>query len=207
MTNFKDMITESNNCFNVSDEFKHLSFEEIQKHVSENELNFSIACLSITGDLNIGVIIRSAHLLGTNNVHIFGRRRYDKRSTVGTQNYTSILRHGGLNDDLTIDKNLFVSKMNEYNLVPIFVETNGETLGKFSWNDKVSTIFSKNKKPCLIFGNEGMGIDNSILETEKEFSGSFCVQIPQLGCIRSFNVSSAASIIMWDLLQNCDFIK
>ena len=53
-----------------------------------------------------------------------------------------------------------------------------------------------NKQICFIFGNEGDGIDKSILKVGKTIPGSFVICIRQLGALQSLNVSAAAAMIM-----------
>ena len=52
-------------------------------------------------------------------------------------------------------------------------------------------------KFLLVFGNEGLGIADDVLELGKEFPGSFILSIEQYGIMRSLSVSCAAGIVMW----------
>ena len=54
------------------------------------------------------------------------------------------------------------------------------------------------KTPVFIFGNETYGFDNNVLNTCKDIEGFTVISIPQLGILRSLNVSNSASIILWE---------
>jgi tRNA G18 (ribose-2'-O)-methylase SpoU len=53
-------------------------------------------------------------------------------------------------------------------------------------------------KPCLVFGSESKGIPQEIVNDSR----AEVVAIPQVGVIRSYNVSAAAAIAMWELVRS-----
>ena len=190
--NFKEVIDqEYYPTKNVLSELQHLPLEEIQQISRDERFPFSIALVNLTGDLNIGVAIRTAVLTGAERVIIIGRNRLDARSLVGSQNYIDIHKYGGFNEDLSIDPNIFMQAMDDFNLTPIFVETDGEYLHTLDFNEKLANI-----NPCFCFGSESRGFNKNILELGNKFPGSFKVSIKQRKPMRSLNVSSAAAIIM-----------
>jgi tRNA G18 (ribose-2'-O)-methylase SpoU len=189
---------------NVLPQFKGMTVEERQEYSKADRLPYDVCLLNLTGDLNTGTIIRSAYLLGASRVWIVGRRKIDQRSTVGVENYIDIAKVGGLcEDDLTIDENVFMDVINSNpHYMPVFCETGGVTLGNFDWCS--SLMNSENNeyyRPLLIFGNENRGIGDNILNLRDHLERSMTVAIPQKGVLRSFNVSSAASIMCWDLVS------
>ena len=196
---FREKIQEDmSNGWNVHDFLKDKSVDEINQWCDPMRKDFHVCLLSITGDLNIGMIIRTAHNFGASSIVTIGRRTYDKRSTVGSHNYIPIHRISGFYADRNeIDPEVFRKTMNDLNLFPIFVETGGEELGSFSWKNKVKG------NPCFVLGPEGDGICDEILSMKDDFN-SFIVSIPQYGAIRSFNVSAAAAIVMWDFVKETD---
>jgi tRNA G18 (ribose-2'-O)-methylase SpoU len=179
---------------NVRDQFKDWSLEERREYTKNNEGNFSVALMNITGDLNTGIIIRTAHLMGASEVLVFGRNKIDKRSTVGADKYTDITYFGGLREDLTVDPHVFTTAMTERNLCPVFVEIGGHNINEIDFK-KVTR--NSSRSICFVFGNEGRGIDSGIMATQDLFPNSFVVSIPQRGIMRSYNVSSAASIVLY----------
>ena len=76
---------------NVIDEYKNLEVDEIKSRMTNN--GFIVAMTHIEGDFNFGNVVRSANAFGAEEVwYIGGKKKWDKRSAVGTYNYTK-LRH------------------------------------------------------------------------------------------------------------------
>lgn len=180
--------------FNVRDELKSHTVDELVSITRSNLSPFSIAMMNVTGDLNIGTMIRTAHLFGSEKIFIFGRNRFDRRSLVGADNYSNIEYCGGLNSDLTIDESRFKNVLDDNGYFPVIMETNGEDLTGINWQDHITG----NKKPCFVVGNEGRGIDFNIINSLSSFEKSLLIKIPQKGVMRSFNVGNALSIVLWD---------
>lgn len=186
--------------FNVHDDLKSLTVEEL-KHVSDQDrLNFSICLMNLEHDLNIGNCIRSAHILGANQVFIFGKRKYDSRSTVGAHNYIDVIKiHPEDMEDRDCVSKTFDDMVRQYDLFPMMIDKtetslpishpNFSSLAKYHFN-----VYHHN--PCLVFGNEGAGIPEYL------FKGFPTFHIEQKGVIRSLNVSSAAAIVMYEFTRN-----
>jgi tRNA G18 (ribose-2'-O)-methylase SpoU len=184
MVDYREIINQNNqNSFNVRDDLKSLSVEEIRENQPKH--NFSICCGNITGDMNLSNIIRSAVIFGADKVYIIGRKKFDRRGMVGANNYIDIEFVGGLVDELTLDWKAGLIKIQNDGYDPVFVETGGKSMD--------SSILGK--KPCFIFGNEGMGIPSEIID---EYSHLDLVTIPMYGVMRSLNVASCAAIVMAD---------
>lgn len=179
---------------NVLDQYKDLTVEQRIEITRSRESDFAVALMNITGDLNTGTIIRTAHLMGAKEVLIFGRNRVDRRSTVGAENYTPVSYFGGLQSDLTVDPNVFKEALNDRGYCPIFVETGEFCVTKVDFVSKRRQI---NKPFCFVLGNEGRGIDAGVMSTKNDFSGSFNVSIPQRGVMRSYNVAGAAAMVLY----------
>jgi tRNA G18 (ribose-2'-O)-methylase SpoU len=187
-------IAESNNGFNVHDELKHLTVEELRSVTQQGLRRFETLCLNVLGDLNIGTIIRSSHLFGARRVTVFGRRRFDNRGLVGAQNYTQVERvEGLLSDGVSIDPATFWRYMVEERLYPIFVEQGGSNVFEFDWRETERDAASLGHTICLVMGTENSGIPQSILQGVDMVNHA--VSIPQAGVIRSFNVSMAFGIV------------
>ena len=92
--NYKKIIAETNsNHYNVRDEYKNNSYEENIAICNKEKLKFSVGVINVTGCLNIGMMVRSACLFGAENFYIFGRKKFDRRSTVGAENYINIVQY------------------------------------------------------------------------------------------------------------------
>src|SRR5579859_6980212 len=100
--NFPQIIRQqSAAAFNVRDDLQDRPLVELQALAASDRLPFDVCLLNITGDLNTGNIVRTAHLMGAGRVLLFGRNKMDGRSTVGAENYIEVRRLGGLQADLT----------------------------------------------------------------------------------------------------------
>src|ERR1035437_6228520 len=100
---YADIIKiDSDNGFNVADRYKQMSLEGLQKVCKDDSLFYAVCALNFTGDLNTGVLLRAASIMGANEFILFGRTRFDKRSTVGAHNYIpDFVKISGLKEDLS----------------------------------------------------------------------------------------------------------
>lgn len=168
--------------FNVLTEYQHLPVETLRDIAASRQLPYAVALANITGDLNTGVIIRTACVLGAQRVFIFGRRKYDRRSTVGAHNYIELQYFESDTEDF--DWSFVLQTVRVEGYMPILIEQGGAPLYDFA-------PASHALPPCLIFGSEDSGIPDAVCREE------LCYTIPQPGILRSLNVSTAAGIAMW----------
>ena len=199
--NYQDMansdISQSISHMNVHDHLKENSVEQNQELCRADRKRFGVCVLNVTGELNVGTIVRNAHLTGAKKVGILGRKKYDKRGCVGAEKYFDVERIDALNQDgITIDTNVFWSWVDANNFTPVFCETGGTLLHKVNWVDWVQAAHPKDI--CLIFGNENRGIQEDILSSRRDR----IISIGQLGVIRSYNVGTASGIVMYDLVRS-----
>ena len=174
--------------YNVADEFKPYNFDEIREIAATRQLPYAVALANITGDLNTGVIIRSACVLGAERVFIFGRKKYDRRSTVGAHHYIDISHFEAEDAEDIFDWSVALHTIRVNGYTPVLIEQGGKSLATFRLADIPAPI-------CLVFGAEDIGIPSNICAHE------LCFSIPQPGVLRSLNVSSAASIAMWQVVS------
>jgi len=181
--------------WNVHDHYKDRSLEDLGNIQARASLPFAVCILNLTGDLNVGMIIRTACTMGASEVVLFGRRKYDKRSTVGAQHYIPIHRHDGFcGDSEALDIDLFRRVMVDYGYEPIFVEQGGTPIEMIDWESFLGNgHIIDPPKVCLVFGNESEGIPPEMMVGEK------VVSITQHGVLRSLNVSAAAAIVIHSL--------
>lgn len=196
---------------NVRHEFKELSTHQIKEWSDAQTLPFSILAFNIHGGLNIGTMMRSAHLCGCKEFVIFGRRKFDTRSTVGVENYMTVKRIAGVKSgkqdfvqrldaaDYDFDDSVFVDFINSNKYTPIFFEQSEESR---PFSQLTKEIMETIENPILIFGNESTGIPKNILETRHKFPKYFVFEIKQRGVIQSFNVSSICSIVCYKFMED-----
>ena len=193
---FRDVIEETiENSFNVRDEYKSKTVDELKEICKKDSLPYRVCMLNVEGDLNIGMSARTASLLGAEKFYVFGRRKIDRRSLVGAQNYLPIERVDGLDEKGNISLDKFIAFCNAEEIEPVLVEHGGLNIENFDWKGFVNITCGNLKRTmCLVFGNESTGIP-------REFTGFWKVRIPQRGVLRSYNVASCASIVMWDVYK------
>lgn len=176
--------------WNVRDDLKGKTLKQLKDVVASDRLGFAVCMINVTGDLNLGMSMRAASLLGAERFIIFGSKKFDRRSTVGAQNYIDLVKFDAKiskhSDE--IDYSKFRPLMEQYNYIPVFIETGGLDIARIHI---AVDVFGKT--PCLVFGNEGIGIPTEVMKNGLKFS------IPQYGVLRSLNVSSAASIAMYEI--------
>lgn len=196
MSTFTDTIDDTtDNGFNVRNEYKSKTVDELKDIALKDSLPYTVCAVNVEGDLNIGMMARTASLLGCKKFYIFGRRKIDRRSLVGAQNYLPISRVDGLDEQGNVDLDKFKAFLLSENLYPVLVEHGGSNLKDVNWKRLVGNWTYPNAlQLCLVFGNESNGFPESFLAENWPR-----ISVPQRGVLRSFNVASAASIVLWDL--------
>lgn len=198
MVDYSKIIADTaKNHYNVHDQYKNNTVEQNVEIQRSQSRNFSVGAINITGELNIGMMIRSACLFGAENFYIFGRKKFDKRSTVGAEKYINIIQYT-YDDPLTADDKMCddiweLHAKKNYDV--LLCEQGGMTLGNHGILKKLHDKIT-NYHPLFIFGSESHGIPQGILD-----SGFGRISIPQVGVLRSFNVASAMNIIVWDYIK------
>lgn len=163
---------------NIIDDFKGIDTDRIKAICSTKSLPFIVGIESLKGTLNMGVIMRTANAMGASRVIYWGRKRFDKRSTVGAEFYTTFEFR---------DLEYLWSLKNDY--LVIGVENNIPDTIEYAG-------FQYPKKTLFMFGSEECGLSD---EAKKLCDGF--VYIKQLGAVRSLNVAVAASIIIADYVR------
>lgn len=174
--------------FNVSDIYQSLPLEDLKEIADERRLPYAVALANITGDLNTGIIIRTACVFGAHEVFMFGKRKYDRRSTVGAHHYIHIHHHESASEDTPFDWEVALQTIRVNGYTPVLIEQGGQPLSEFDPRRVPG-------RPCLVFGSEESGIPPEICDLE------YCYTIPQPGILRSLNVSTAAGIAMYHTMQ------
>lgn len=195
----KSDLTAANSCWNVHDHLKEKTLTDLQAVSKLDRLPWHTMALNLTGDLNVGTIIRTSHCLGASSVIIVGRTKLDRRSLVGAENYITVERYRTVDEKFQLDVGEIASILETKKLTPIFCESGGVPLPKASWKLRVEAINLRGYQPCLVMGNETGGVPRELLDLSNILANSFVVSIPQRGVIRSLNVAVAHSIIAGNL--------
>jgi len=207
MHRFSELI-EKTTEFNVRDDLKHLTADEIRIEQARISKPWAVMLLNVTGDFNTGVILRTACAFGAKAVYIVGRKKYDKRTAVGVHHYFQTYSISGFQDFGTEPNREIVRKTLEDNkLCPIFIEQGGLSVEDPAiWDNRIKAIRLRDMIPTLVVGNEGLGIPDDILELGRLIPNSFQVSIKQIGITRSLNVSTAFGIVAHTMSQRMGWL-
>jgi tRNA G18 (ribose-2'-O)-methylase SpoU len=160
---------------NVTDNYRYWSVEAIVADLDEHRHPFHVAIENFSHDFNIGSVVRTANAFMAREVHIVGRRRWNRRGAMVTDRYQHVRHH----DD--------PQALGEW------CRAAGLTLvGVDNVPGSVALETTALPRDCvLLFGQEGDGLTpQSVAECE------LMVSITQFGSTRSINVGAAAAITM-----------
>lgn len=160
---------------NVVDRYRYWKLEAIVADLDLQRNSFHVAIENFGHDFNIGSVVRTANAFAAAEVHIVGRRRWNRRGAMVTDRYQHIRHHGSASDLFEWARVADLPVLGIDNLpgaVPI------ET-------------YDLPTRCVLLFGQEGPGL------TESAHAGcSATLSIAQYGSTRSINVGAAAAIAM-----------
>lgn len=166
---------------NVIDSLKDCTIPEIQSYCTTNSLCASAAMINIEGDFNLSTMVRNANFFGFRSVHYVGKKKWDKRGSVGTYNYTPMFHHK--------DEESFISQCKNRTLISIennIPQYKDKTINLFDYK------FDNTINPIFLFGSENFGLSDSILERS-----DVILTIPNYGSVRSLNVGTVSGIVMF----------
>ncbi|WP_035780922.1 TrmH family RNA methyltransferase [Arthrobacter sp. H14] len=160
---------------NVVDEYRYWKHDAIVADLDSKRHNFHVAIENWQHDLNIGSVVRTANAFMAKEVHIIGRRRWNRRGAMVTDRYQHVRHHP------TVEE---------------FIEwAHGEDLrvvGIDNFPDSVPLETYELPANCvLVLGQEGTG-----LTSEVHAAADSTLSIAQFGSTRSINASAAAAIAM-----------
>lgn len=165
---------------NVLDSLKELSVPDIADYCSKNSIPASVAMINVSGDFNLSTMIRNANFFGFRSVHYVGKKKWDKRGSVGTHHYTPMYHHK--------DEASFLMQCSGRTLIAIennVPEYEDKTIDLFHYR------FLNTLEPIFIFGEENKGLSNMILDR-----ANVILTIPNYGSVRSLNVGTTSGIVM-----------
>lgn len=165
---------------NVLDSLKDLAIPDIAKYCSRNSIPASVGMINIGGDFNLSTMVRNANFFGFSSVHYVGKKKWDKRGSVGTHHYTPIYHHK--------DEESFLLQLSGRTIIAIennIPEYSDKTINLFNFD------FSDSKQPMFVFGEENKGLSNLILDR-----ANIILTIPNYGSVRSLNVGTTSGIVM-----------
>lgn len=162
---------------NVIDRFKYWELDAIRAELDKDRRPFSVMLENFGYDINIATSIRNGNAFLPEEIWITGRKRYDKRGSMGTYHYEHIFH-------ALTSKEVIEAKKEAGSRIVVFDNIDGaEDLRDYKWDPS----------SLMIFGQEDIGVSQAALDLADDV-----VYIPQFGSTRSINVGCATSIAMYD---------
>ena len=160
---------------NVVDDYRYWKLEAIVDDLDSKRHPFHIAIENLEHDFNIGSIVRTANAFLAKEIHIVGRKRWNRRGAMVTDRYQHIRHHEKVSD--------LATWATEASLPVIGIDNvpDSQPLEQFDLPEEC----------VLFFGQEGSGLAPESLQ-----ACDAVVSIAQYGSTRSINVGAAAAIAM-----------
>ena len=160
---------------NVVDRYRYWRTGAVRADLDRSRHPFHVAIENWQHDANIGSIVRTANAFLAAEVHIVGRRRWNRRGAMMTDRYQHVRHH----DD--VGELLAWARRHDLAVVAVDNTPSSKPLESFELPERV----------VLLFGQEGPGLsDEAVAGATATYS------IAQFGSTRSINASVAAGIAM-----------
>ncbi|GGC90741.1 RNA methyltransferase [Tersicoccus solisilvae] len=160
---------------NVVDAYRYWRHEAIVADLDRRRHPFHVAIENWQHDANIGSIVRTANAFLAAEVHIIGRRRWNRRGAMVTDRYQHIRHHETLAD--------FLAWAHDAGLAVLAID-NGPGSVPLETADLPAAC-------VLVFGQEGPGLTDAAHD-----AAAATLSIAQFGSTRSINAAAAAAIAM-----------
>ena len=156
---------------NVVDRYRYWRLEAIVEDLDTRRHPFHVAIENWQHDLNIGSVVRTANAFLAAEVHIVGKRKWNRRGAMVTDRYQHVRYHAG------------VGSLRELGLPLIGIDN-------LPGSVPLET-YDLPRECVLLFGQEGPGLTD-----EAHKACDVVLSIAQFGSTRSINASAAAAIAM-----------
>jgi tRNA G18 (ribose-2'-O)-methylase SpoU len=160
---------------NVVDRYRYWTVEAIVADLDRRRHRFHVAIENFGHDLNIGTVVRTANAFLAAEVHIVGRRRWNRRGAMVTDRYQHVRHHADVAE------------------LAAFASSRDLTLVAVDNGPGAVPLETASLPPecVLLFGQEGPG-----LTPAARGAAALTVSIAQFGSTRSINAGVAAGIVM-----------
>jgi len=160
---------------NVVDRYRYWTREAIVADLDARRHAFHVAIENFSHDLNIGSVVRTANAFAAAEVHVVGRRRWNRRGAMVTDRYQHLRHHPDV---------AALARWAQAEGIPL--------LGVDNLPGAVPLeTFDLPQRCVLLLGQEGPGLSEHAREA--------CAQvlsIAQFGSTRSINAGAAAAVAM-----------
>ena len=165
---------------NVVDRYRYWRREAIVADLDRRRHPFHVAIENWQHDFNIGSVVRNANAFLAAEVHVIGRRRWNRRGAMVTDRYQHVRHH----DDLPG----FASWAQQAALPIVGIDNLP--------GSQVITAAEIPRACVLLFGQEGPG-----LSAAARAVATAVLHIPQFGSTRSINAGVASGIAMYEWVR------
>ncbi|GAA1800414.1 TrmH family RNA methyltransferase [Luedemannella flava] len=160
---------------NVVDRYRYWRHDAIVADLDARRHDFHVAIENWQHDLNIGTVVRTANAFLAREVHIVGRRRWNRRGAMVTDRYQHVRHHE------TVEALLAWARRADLVLVGI---------DNLPGSVPIETVHLP-RRCVLLFGQEGPGLSGPARE-----AAALVCSISQYGSTRSINAGVASGIAM-----------
>jgi len=160
---------------NVVDRYRYWRLDAIVADLDARRHPFHVAIENWSHDMNIGSVVRTANAFLAAEVHIIGRRRWNRRGAMVTDRYQHLRHHATVEDFAAWASGAGLPVIGIDNL-PGSVPLEGYPLPR---------------ECVLVFGQEGAGLSDAVRTIARD-----TLSIAQFGSTRSINAGAAAAIAM-----------
>lgn len=160
---------------NVVDRYRYWRTDAIVADLDTRRHDFHVAIENWQHDFNIGSVVRTANAFLAREVHIVGRRRWNRRGAMVTDLYQHVRHHPGVDD--------LAAWARQANLVLIGIDNLPGAVPLETYDLPHNGL--------LLFGQEGPGLSEPARD-----AADVVLSIAQFGSTRSINAGAAAAIAM-----------
>ncbi len=168
-------LLEAGDRRNVADRFRYWRMDAIVADLDTHRHSFHVAIENWQHDRNIGGVVRNANAFLAAEVHIVGRRRWNRRGAMVTEQYQHLRHH----DDI----DALVAHTREHALPIVGIDNVPGSV------PLETTPLPRNA--VLLFGQEGPGLSDRALA-----AADVVCSIEMFGSTRSINAAVASGIAM-----------
>ena len=162
---------------NVVDRYRYWSMEAIVADLDTRRHDFHVAIENWQHDFNIGTIVRTANAFLAREVHIVGRKRWNRRGAMVTDRYQHVRHYA------------------DVPALAAYLHSLDEPVRLLGIDNLPGSAHLETmelpRRVCFLFGQEGPGLSE---QARAACDGTF--SIAQFGSTRSINASAAAAIAM-----------
>jgi len=165
---------------NVVDRYRYWRHDAIVADLDTHRHPFHVAIENWQHDFNIGAVVRNANAFLAREVHIVGKRKWNKRGAMVTDTYQHVRHHSGIA--------ALVEWAGAEHLPVVGIDN-------LPGSQRITT--ADLPRACiLLFGQEGPGLSTAARE-----ACTAVLHIPQFGSTRSINAGVASGIAMYEWVR------